>query len=352
MNLFMKNKLRQTLKRAFFFVIYYFGVLNMFIIVQKRFKKRHCAAILFYHRFCSGPSDNYHLPYLDIREFRKQMLHIKKWYRVITMDELTKRLATKEGFSSPSIVITIDDGYLNNYTLAYPILKALGLPAIIYLTTGLIGTNKAPWVDCLMNILSVTKAKFLCFPELLGGEVLDISMQAGKRAAVTKLFQLMLRIEHETKMRGMEKLPEVLAVKENSRNSGERRMLNWDEVIEMKGNNISFGAHTITHPTLSKMDLEEAKREIYESKMVIEERVGRKVRHFAVPNGKEEDFTNELSEFCEEIGFDTIVTTEPGVVDSNTDRFCLKRVLPPPPLYYFACEIARYFWSEKRSNVF
>lgn len=341
------KKFKSILKGILFFTAYYSRILHLLIYVQKKLRRQHCAAILFYHRFCDGSNESHQLPHLDIRDFKKQVRHIKRWYRVITMDELADKLANGTHFVSPSVVITIDDGYLNNYTLAYPVLKALGLPAVIYLTTGFIGTNKAPWVDDLMDMLLLTKAKTLCFPELLGDEVLDISTQLGKRGAVVRLFQVMVRLEHGGKMLVMERLSEVLEVKEICRNNGERKMLNWNEVMEMSENNISFGAHTVSHPTLSKMELREAKQEIYESKMEIETRIGSKVRHFAIPNGKREDFNEELKRYCKGIGMETIGSTEPGSISLRSDPYFLKRINPPSPMYIFACEIARQMFFKK-----
>jgi len=348
-NLFLNKRLKEILKGALFFGIYYSGALHLLILILTKFRKKHYAAILFYHRFSSDSSNDYGLPHLDVHEFKKQMRHIKRWYSVVTMDELANRVTKGNPFTSPSVVITIDDGYLNNYTLAYPVLRELDLPAIIYLTTGFIGTNKAPWVDCLINILSVTKAKTLCFPDLLGGEVLDISTQRGERAAITKIFQVMVRLEHKEKTLAMEKLSEILSVKEIWGDDNERKMLNWNEVMEMSRNKISFGAHTVSHPTLSRMELPEAKQEIYESKMEIEARIGCKVRHFAIPNGKIEDFNEELKRYCEEIGVKTVVSTEPGVISAQSDPYLLQRICPSTPIYLSACELARYMFLGKRT---
>ena len=127
--------LKKLLKSALFFISYYSGALHILISILKRLRKQHYVSILFYHRFSRKSPDGYHLPHLDIREFRKQMRHIKKWYRIITMDELAIRLAKGSSFTSPTVVIIIDDGFLSNYTLAYPVLKELNLRAIIYLTT-------------------------------------------------------------------------------------------------------------------------------------------------------------------------------------------------------------------------
>ena len=113
---------------------------------------------------------------------------------------------------------------------------------------------------------------------------------------------------------------------------------------------MAFGAHTLTHPFLPAMTIEEGENEIKRSKALIEEKVGKTIKHFAVPNGTREDFTPHLKEYCADIGFDTVVTTESGIVSSHADRYALNRIIPPPPLYYFACEIARYFFFPKKQE--
>jgi peptidoglycan/xylan/chitin deacetylase (PgdA/CDA1 family) len=342
-----KAKLKQILKEALFFISYYSGALHLLIIVLKKIKKKHYAAILFYHRFSPGLPDVFQLPHLGIHEFKKGMNHIKKFYNVITMDELVDRLNMKKEFYWPSIVITIDDGYLNNYTLAYPILKELNLPATIYLTTGFIGTSNAPWVDDLMDILSLTKAKSLRFPELLGKEVVDISTPWRKMEVFIRFFETMTDLDHERKILAIEKLSKTIEEGEVCEGDAERKMLGWNEVVEMSKNNISFGAHTISHPTLSKMELQEAKQEIFGSKMEIEARIGSKVSHFAIPNGRVKDFNEDLKKYCKEIGFKTVVSTEPGSISLQSDPYFLKRINPPAPIYIFACEMARYMFLKK-----
>lgn len=334
---------KKILKNILYFTVYYSGLLYILISMLKGFKKQHIASILFYHRFSRKSLNGYHV-HLNANEFKKQMYHIKKWYHVISMDELTTRLANGKWFPLPCVVITMDDGFLSNYTLAYPILKELELPAIIYLTTGFIGTNRAPWVDELMDILSITNNKLLCLPELLGKEVLNISSQCKKRHAFAKLFKIMLHLEHQKKVKAMHDLSEILSVNKDKMNNNGRKMLNWDEVKEMGKNNISFGAHTVTHPTLNKMELQKAKQEIIESKKEIETRIEKKIEHFAIPNGKKEDFSEELKEYCKKIGMKTVVSTEPGLVGGQSDIYFLERILPSPPIHIFACELARYMF--------
>jgi len=339
--------LKKILKKGLYFASFYSGIVHLLIFVLTKLKKNHCAAILFYHRFCSGSLDGDLLPCLDIGEFEKQMRHIKRWYKVISMDELDKRLTSRENFPLPSITITIDDGYLNNYKLAFPVLKELDLHVMVYLATGFIDTKNALWVDDLADILLFTKLGSFCFPELFGDEVLDISTHWKKIEVLTRLYEEMVGLEHQKKILIIRELFEGLGGNDARKHGPDRRMLNWNEVLEMSRNGVSFGAHTVNHPTLSKMELSEAKREIFESKMEIEARIGGKVKYFAIPNGKIEDFTNELKEYCKEIGMSTVVSTEPGVVSKQADPYFLRRISPPPPIYVFACELARYMFLKR-----
>jgi peptidoglycan/xylan/chitin deacetylase (PgdA/CDA1 family) len=314
------------------------------VFVLSRLKKKHCIAILFYHRFSENSYSDCELPHLKIGQFEKQMRHVKKWYKIITMDELADRLALKEKNQSPRVAITIDDGYLNSYTLAYPVLKKLKLPATIYLATGFVGTEKSTWVDELMDMFLVSKKELFCLPGLFDNEVFDLSTPKRKMEVFIKLFEKMLSIEHKRKESLMEELPKLLGVEENIRNNGERKMLDWSEVIQMGRDKISFGAHTVSHPTLSKMAFSEAKQEIRDSKREIETRIKGNVKHFAIPNGKEQDFSDTLKKYCKEIGFATVVSTEPGVIYEETDPYFLKRINPSQQIYVFACELARYMF--------
>ena len=333
-----------------YFIAYYSGLLHASIFMFGRMRKNHPAVILFYHRFTSGKMASYHLPHLERGEFEKQMKHIKRWYEVVTMDKLAEEINNGKKLRAPNIAITIDDGYHNNYTLAFPILRKLQLPATIYLTTGFINTNRAPWVDELLDMLLETKVKTLCLPEILSNEILDISTPVLKRAAVKKLFHVLLRLEHDQRIRLLQRLSEILKADSNFENNGKRKMLTWDEIAEMSQHNISFGAHTVTHSTLSTMELNEAKAEIYNSKHEIEKKVGVQVNHFAIPNGKKEDFNDELKQYCREIGLKTSASTEPGVVYSLSDPYFLNRILPPAPISVFACELARYIFFGKQNH--
>lgn len=339
----MVKKLKSGLKHMLYFLLFYSGVLDIIINLFKKLRKRHVAIIIFYHRFCNSKKGGKLLPCLDIKEFEKQVRHLKKHYKLVNMDELAQILIDGKKFSGPSVVLTIDDGYLDNYELAYPIFRRHNISPLVYVAAGVIGTRYGLWVDDVEHALIHAKDQTLSFKELFPDRVLNIATVRKKKKVEKMLYSALVKVSNTERRRLVQRLLEVLHVDRSTIDNRRRIMLNWEEIVEMSNNGVIFGAHTMSHPFLPAMPIEIAKYEIEESKARIEKELNENVKHFAIPNGRNEDFTDELLELCKAIGFDTIVTTEPGVVDTNSNRLCLKRVSPPPQLYYFACEIAKYF---------
>lgn len=91
--------------------------------------------------------------WLQVKEsmFRSQIEHLKEHYSVVTLTEALRTLGQPS--KKPKVVITFDDGYANNYTVAYPILKELQIPATIFLVPSMLGTNKLFWYDRLRTSL-------------------------------------------------------------------------------------------------------------------------------------------------------------------------------------------------------
>jgi len=129
----MQNKIIKTsAKVAIGLLILIFGFCFFWIL------PRYSVPILTYHSFDYGKG----LLSVAPENFEKQMHYLKdKGYNVISLDELVEGIKNRRKFAHNSVVITIDDGYEDNFTYAYPILKKFGFPAIIFLITNNTGIN-------------------------------------------------------------------------------------------------------------------------------------------------------------------------------------------------------------------
>ena len=104
---------------------------------------RYTVPILMYHGFSDDPSTLFVTP----ENFRRQLTYLKKKnYNVISMDELAEGIKSGKKFARNTVVITIDDGYADNFTRAYPVLKKYDFPATIFLITDFIG-KKNDYLD-------------------------------------------------------------------------------------------------------------------------------------------------------------------------------------------------------------
>jgi peptidoglycan/xylan/chitin deacetylase (PgdA/CDA1 family) len=100
-------------------------------------------------------------------------------------------------------------------------------------------------------------------------------------------------------------------------------LLNWDDIVELdRDGTLRFEAHSLTHPNLPALEEGAAKEEIAGSKRELENRLGRVVRAFSYPSGL---YGEREARLAAEAGYKIAVSCEPGVNDSSTNRFTLKR---------------------------
>lgn len=101
-----------------------------------------------------------------------------------------------------------------------------------------------------------------------------------------------------------------------------RLMLSWREILEMQQYGIEFGAHTLTHPDLTRLSRPQVEIEIGDSKKRIEDMTSRQVTSFAYPFGR---FDEQAREIAREY-FDCACSDKLGITGGRSDPFALERV--------------------------
>ena len=278
--------------------------------------------IFLYHRI-NDDGDPF-LPALPVHEFRKQMEYVAKNFSIVSLDDIAEGRIGSDN-SKYCVAITFDDGYRDNFTYAFPILKELGIPATIYLATGHIGTNQLPWYDQVCLAFKLSVRPFLRL-RLAGAPEGPLQSKQSRLSLLEQVLDWLRELDDETWQKAMRELFEVLGVPSSL--SLPNYMLNWDEVRQMKNHKISFGAHTVTHPVLSRLTGARLRDEITRSKNTIEQKIQTEVRHFAYPFGRPIHFSDEAKHVIEQSGFKTAVTTVYGFNKPGDDPFALKRLTP------------------------
>lgn len=101
------------------------------------------------------------------------------------------------------------------------------------------------------------------------------------------------------------------------------RFLNWNEVKEMAENGVEFGSHTLTHPHLTQISIKKAKEEIFNSKKMIEDKIGKEVKFFCYPYG---EFSKEIVEIVKESGYKAAFVTFKRGLKVKESEFTVRRI--------------------------
>ena len=279
--------------------------------------------IIPYHMIVDEPNGFY--PETSTSDFEKQINHLAKNYKIISLDEIVNRIKNRRPLRR-CVAITFDDGFRDNYEIAYPILRKYNAPATIFLTTGYIENGTAPWFIKLRYIFMQTAKTHFNLSH--NGTIFSHPMHTKdeKFVASDRAMAYLKDCHDQERLPLFDRLCDELEV--NNFQGLYNLMLTWDQIKEMSKNDISFGAHTVNHPILSRISIEMAEREIQESKKTIEEKIGNPITSFAYPFGKKAQYSSDLFPVLENLGFKCAVTTETGVNTQSTPLFELNRGIP------------------------
>jgi peptidoglycan/xylan/chitin deacetylase (PgdA/CDA1 family) len=279
--------------------------------------------IITYHAVVRSPLKIYDWCFLGEESFRQQLTYLKKHFDVVSLAAAVEALWAGK-LNRPTAVITLDDGYQNNYSVAFPILREFGLPATVFIATGFIDTDDTLWTLRLNLSLAATKRTSLPW----NGKNLDLS-DTPSRAKANVMIRKSLRDLPRPEL--MSRLSEIIKMlgedpKRPVELDSPFRMLTAQAVKEMNESGlIEFGAHTHTHRILTRLSSNECKKEIELSLRGVEELSGRTCRFFAYPLGGREHYNQQSIDILRSFGIRAAVTTRTGANDRKTPLLELRR---------------------------
>lgn len=238
------------------------------------------------------------------RTFEQQLRFLKAHYNVIRPDEFRTWLRTGSTLPPRSVLLTCDDGLLNNLTDMLPILQQEGVFCLFFVTGASCSENPGMlWYEELYHLLrteNLAPNDLECIlPCARNGRSTD-SFQSTWWTAVCNASHLgnEIRTELLNAMRSKCKLARS--------EFAERRwrLLSADELRKLSEAGMTIGAHTMTHPVLSQCSDEESYREIQQSKVQLESVLGRSVWAFAYPFGNTATTGDREVRLSQQAGFD------------------------------------------------
>ncbi|MEK9627501.1 MAG: polysaccharide deacetylase family protein [Nitrospinota bacterium] len=279
-------------------------------------------SILMFHRVCpqSSKSRIRGNAGLEVTPeyLENTILYLRqKNYEIVSLTQAAQILNSGDT-NQKFAVITFDDGYIDNYQHAYPILKKHQAPFCIYVTTNLPDGKAILWWYLLEDlILQESKIEFNLNGRKYSFSCSNIQEKDWCYHVVHKLILNGPSDKLNDRIRQVFTNYNVDYYKKSKELS-----LTWEQIREMsKDPLVEIGAHTIHHPALSKVPESVVEKEIKGSRKKIESEIGKKVEHFSYPFGTKNEADEREYRIAKKCGFITSTTTIPANIFSEHKNF-------------------------------
>ena len=228
--------------------------------------------ILMYHGTPQG----------DAGPLARQLRALAFFFDVVPLEELARPRRGRRRRAA----LTFDDGLRSNVKVAYPILRALGLPATFFVCPGLIERGAWLWNhEARQRLRSMAN-------EARGALAASLSAPAEVEAFVEWMKTLELAGRHRAE-------EAIRAATPGFRPSASQReefdLAGWDELKHLDPRVVAIGSHTMTHPILTSLSPEETEAELRESRAVLQGELRRPVPDFCYPNGNVDESVVETA---------------------------------------------------------
>jgi peptidoglycan/xylan/chitin deacetylase (PgdA/CDA1 family) len=243
--------------------------------------------------------------------FEAQMRFVKAHFEVLSLSGLLDAWAADHlNDATRYCVVTFDDGWRDNYTHAYPILRSLGIPATIFLATRFVGTDDWFWPDRLAYILEQRQRDRRRDDHGREGIETEIETEIDRWKAL-RAVDIEQRLELMRRDWGGA-LPR------------DRVFMSWDEIDEMGRHGVSFGSHSVSHAILTRETPGNIESELRASLAVLRDRGVNYVPVFCYPNG---DYSAAIAEQVRSAGYRAAVSSDSGWERRRPENvFALHRV--------------------------
>ncbi len=318
-----------------------------------RFVNRRRLLILMYHGVALDNNCPPLYNQIPGSAFEAQIKFLAKNYNILTLNEFISSSIRKQ-FPQRAVLITFDDGYANNYQVAFPILKKFNVPATLFLPVDYVGTQKLLWFDELFLLLNNALDKKVRIEE-----VVDYFSITNSPSNICELYSTLSnkikRIHLTSGMNLIDRFKErfnldISKLKEKAY----CRLLSWEQVLEMRASRlIDFGVHTATHRILSQLDRDEWYKEIIAPKVKLSKILNSNISSFCYPNGKPDiDFSPQHENYLKNNGYECAFCTGNWLNIEGENMFRIGR-LPSgnditKEMNYFKLHTSGFFLDTKK----
>jgi peptidoglycan/xylan/chitin deacetylase (PgdA/CDA1 family) len=243
--------------------------------------------VLNYHRIGDGSKALFDRGLWSAQSdaFAEQIRFCKAHLELITPDDLPRVRGARRGRYA---MITFDDGYRDNFEIAFPILKAAGVPATFFVATGYVDVPCLPWWDEIAWMVRMSGQACIEMPGWLPEPVLID--EPDRESAVRQLLGAYKALPAGSTARYLDDLARATGSGHCEAGAGKNLWMTWAMLREMRAAGMVVGGHTITHPVLARTSPERQREEILGCARRLAAELGEPMRYFSYPVGNPQTF--------------------------------------------------------------
>ncbi len=282
--------------------------------------------VLAYHRVCHpDPADPWDPDIISAGPdaFRRQLAFMKRHFSPVGSADLIAWLEDGAELPPRPLIVTFDDGYLDNRTVAMPILQEAGLTADFFVCPWQIDGRRLFWWDRIAHCVKRTRRLRI---ELTGPVqlALDVRTPTEREVARRRLLAVVKRevaLDIGAFVSALEQAADVTI--DEAREAGDL-LMTWDDVRELRRVGMGVGSHSYSHPVLPLLGEDDVRRQLADSKDKLEAELGEPVTTFAYPVGR---LTQSVRSLVPEAGYELAYSYSSGVnAVPSLDPFDVRRL--------------------------
>jgi peptidoglycan/xylan/chitin deacetylase (PgdA/CDA1 family) len=284
--------------------------------ILSRFSGHNKLVILNYHRIrpasvtISTPFDD-GLFSANADQFFRQMNWLKRHTRILSEEDLIDQIVTNQHNDQkskcPSVAITFDDGYLDNYSIAYPVLRSLEIPAIFFICTEMIWERKLRWWDVLAYLIKKCRKPSIVIDDQ------EYTLQNNQLNVIADFSRQMKEYPRERIHNYIRLISEASEIDLPADDIQDGELMTRDQIREMAEHQMTIGSHAHTHQALTCLDNHEHQRELMASKQLLEQVTGQPVKSISYPFGRYQYVPLSIQESARRCGYQLGFTSNFGV---------------------------------------
>jgi peptidoglycan/xylan/chitin deacetylase (PgdA/CDA1 family) len=309
----MRNK-RELLARAF-------GRLGVLRLLERLVAATRPVLVVFtYHRIAEPGSDPFYDPVISATpdSFCAQIEWLRRSMRILTLPELVAQLEPGSPWHEPAALVTFDDGYRDNFEVAIPMLRERAIPATFFLPTAFLDTPRLPWWDQVAYVIKRTQMRRLVLERSLVGNSPPLEIDLGsvpRSAAIMIIIRAFLDGTISDEPWFLTQLAALAEISVDSESLARALFASWDQVRQntMLDPTLTIGSHGHSHERLAALDEDSQHHELFESKRILESRLGHDVVALAYPYGWRDTYNTETKSLAARAGYRMAFTASEGV---------------------------------------